>query len=524
MPVRSNKHGEAAERKFYPAFDGGLNLAAPAESIAPNELREAVNVEFSPSTGALRVRGGLVWTGGLGSQVLDAVPVPGTRGFLVKTKDGLKFFRWHCTWPVNGTLSGDGPLSAAAWGDHGLLVASGGKLQLMDIRLSAGITLRTLENSPEGCRQVFVREGRAVVVTTNDDDDNVDTLRFSAVGDCESWENDPNDDSSGQFLEVGYKDGMDIDAVVPLSRDLILFKSPLGEPEKGTIWRLTGEFPEWQLLEVAHNVGTFSQWSVRAVGNDVFFLTPSGLASLSTVTNYGDVQTAWPDRKVSLALTAKLNETARLWTVPMKEQLWVLPREGAKEVWVFDYARGIWTTFEFQQTLVSALGQDGKLYAFVGSELYHIHDGYEQDDVRELIYIWNPPSNIIPACDDDRPLFPLDKPVEIKGRMKLGTLLKAGQTLVKGVFATFSATPGSEAKMKVGGFVMPLRAGGAPVYIWDTPSDEIAACKDERPLFPGGGVLRATRRCLVRDWTIAPEVEAGGGFALDTAGLELVEV
>lgn len=514
MPTRANKHGGAAERKFYPAFDGGLNLAAPAESIAPNELREAVNVEFSPATGSLRVRGGLVWTGGLGAEVLDVVPVPGTRGFLMKTRTGLKFFRWNCTWPVAGALTGDGPMSAAPWGDHGLLVASGGKLQLFDTRLSEGLPLTTLSRSPQNCRQVFVREGRAVVVTTNDGDSNVDTLRFSAVGDCERWENDPNDDSSGQFLEVGYKDGMDINAVVPLSRDLILFKSPPGEPEKGTIWRLAGEFPNWQLLEAAHNVGTFGQGTARAVGNDVFFLTPSGLASLSTVTSYGDVRTAWPDRKVSPVLMTRLNETARLWSVPVKEQLWVLPREGTKEVWVFDYARGIWTAFEFPEVPVAAWAQDVKLYVFFGSELYHLHDGYEQDDMIE-------------AQGEKPPRTPQkgqSKPVEIKARMRLGTLLKAGQTLIKGVFATFDATPGSGAELDVGGFKMPLRAGGGPIYIWNPPSDVIPACDDDRPLFPTGGVMRATRRCLVREWAVMPVVEAGGGFALDTMGMEIVEV
>ena len=62
------------------------------------------------------------------------------------------------------------------------------------------------------------------------------------------------------------------------------------------------------------------------------------------------------------------------------------------------------------------------------------------------------------------------------------------------------------------------------MYIWDAPSDVTPACDDDRSLFPEGGVLRASRRCLVRDWMVAPEVEAGGGFALNTLGLEIVEV
>ena len=88
----------------------------------------------------------------------------------------------------------------------------------------------------------------------------------------------------------------------------------------------------------------------------------------------------------------------------------------------------------------------------------------------------------------------------------------------------FSATPGSGAELKLGGFVMPLRAGGSPDYVYDPPNDVIVAFEDDRPLFPDGDVMRATRRCLVRDWALMPEVSAGGGFSLNTMGIEVVEV
>ena len=89
-------------------------------------------------------------------------------------------------------------MSAAAWGDTGeIVLASGGKLQ----RFSDSIfpTLDTLENSPDKCRIVFVREGRVGVVS------GADTIYFSWVGDCELWDNDPDDESTGQFIEVDLK-------------------------------------------------------------------------------------------------------------------------------------------------------------------------------------------------------------------------------------------------------------------------------------------------------------------------------
>ena len=183
-------------------------MSVPPESLQRNELRKALNVEFSPLSGVLRVRGGLCWSGRFVVKVQSVVNVAGTNGFLVNgvNSDKLYFFKWNN--------------SAVTWNETGvMLIATGGKLQKFNGNVLPP-TLETIDNAPDNCRFVFVREGRAVVV--GDDD----TIRFSAVGDCTSWANDSDDDSSGQFLEIGYKDGMNIDAVVPLSRDLIIFKRP----------------------------------------------------------------------------------------------------------------------------------------------------------------------------------------------------------------------------------------------------------------------------------------------------------
>lgn len=496
MPSRSDKHGEATERFFYPGFGGGLNLSVPAETLPRTELREAWNVEFSPLTGSMRVRGGLVWSGRFDGPVGEMVPVPGKRGFLVREKGTRRvfYFLWNCIWPVQGELSGDGEMTAATWGEPGeMVVASGGRLQKFEEFGQAGIpTLTAIPNSPEKCRRVFVRAGRVGVV------EGPDTLRFSWVGDCEKWENDPDDASTGQFIEIGYKDGMDIVAVVPLSKDLMIFKVPEDEPDKGVIWRLVGDFPNWTPLQTAHNTGTFNSKSVRAVGNDVYYLTTDGLATLSSVTAYGEIKTAWPDRKVANTLTRLLNGTSRLWNVPVKQQLWVLPSDQDPLVWVLDYSRGIWTQFEFPVPPVFAEGVDTALYMAIGRDLYQLNDWYTQDELK-------------------------DKPSSaIKARMQMGTILKGWKVLVKGAFASFLVVPESRACLKLGDFRLPLIGGGTPSYIYD---DTDIAFEDDDPLFPPGNTLTARQRCLVRDWAIVPEVEIeGGGCSLSSLGLEIVEV
>ena len=495
MPILSSKHPNT-QRIFYPSFNGGLNLAVPSESMNRNELKEAMNVEFSHLTGALRVRGGLVWSGRFNDEIDFVVPVRGRRGFLCRAKGTRKlwYFCWNNIWAVDGELSGGGDLSAATFGDTGeVLVASGGKLQRFSDKSFP--VIETLTDSPDECRIVFVRNGRAGVI------EGADTIRFSWIGDCEKWDNDPDDDSTGQFIEIGYKDGMDINAVIPLSRDLIIFKSPKDEPDKGTVWRFTGEFPDWVTLEAAHNTGTFSQRSIQPVGNDVFYITTSGVASLSSVTSYGEVKTAWPDRKVSNGLTPLIDESAQLWDVPVKQQLWVMPSQNDSTLWVFDYSMGIWTQFMFPKLPVHAAGVDNRLYVFIGKDLYEVNDWYTQDELHD------------------------EGTKDIIAHIKLGTLLSGMQTLIKGAFASFEIMPECQAVLMLGKFKMPFSYGGTIDYIYDPPNDSQFASDDDDPLFPEGSVLTSRRRCIVRDWAITPEVNiTGGGCSLSTIGLDLTEV
>ena len=492
----SNFHSNS-QRVVYPSFDGGLNLSVPPETLARNELKEAVNVEFSPSTGAMTVRGGLVWYGRFDSEVDCVLPVAGKRGFLArrKGKKTMQYFKWNNIRSVNGSLTGSGELSIVAWANE-YLIASGGKLQKFSEEVVP--TLETISGSPSECKYVFVRNGRVGVVSHEDGDD---VLRFSGVGECDQWDDDVQSDNPALFIDIGYKDGMNIDAVVPLSRDLIIFKSPEDEPDKGTIFRLTGDYPDWAVLEAAHNTGTFGQKSVQAVGNDVFYITVSGVASLSSVSSYGDIKSQWPDRKVSPALTPQIEGTAELWNVPVKQQLWVLPAKNAREIWVLDYTRGIWTTFQFPKTLIHATGVDNALYVFMGRDLYRVEDGYSVDDIRD------------------------EGKKDITASMRMGTLIGGHQLLIKGVFASFGLFPECNAELWLGKFCMKFTGGGKVDYIYDPPNDTQKACEDYDPLYPTGGTLTSRRQCIVRDWAITPKVKITGGCcSLSTMGLETAEV
>ena len=476
------------QRIFYPAFDGGLNLSVPPESLQKNELREAVNVELSPVTGAMTSRGGLFLLAGMGMTAESVAELPGLSGFLASSGGIAKIFTWNRVKEVSGRMSGKGELSAAEW-DGGYLVASGGKLQRLTGRKNP--RLETIAGSPEYSRQVFVRSGRAGVVTEDNE------IRFSCVGDCESWENDPEDDSTGQYVEIGYKDGMNVDAVMPLSRDLIVFKSPENEPDKGIIYRLTGDYPDWSVLEVAHNIGTFSPRSVQSVGNDIYFAGVSGVASLSAVTNYGEIQAKWPDRKVNAALSRLMSQDAELWNIPVKSQLWVKPQKLSREVWVYDYSAGIWTTYEFPAEVQYADGSKDAVYVFMGNNVYRLADWKAEDDVGKL------------TCG-------------ITARMKMGTLMTGNQVLIRRGMVSFRIQSGCESELRLGGFRMRFSHDVTEKSAFE---DMDCAYDDESEIIPSEKVITSRRMCLVRGWTVTPEVEmTGGGCALSTMGIEMGEV
>ena len=162
---------------------------------------------------------------------------------------------------------------------------------------------------------------------------------------------------------------------------------------------------------------------------------------------------------------------------------------------------GIWTKFSFPKTPVYAASVDNRLYIFIGQDLYEVNDSYIQDELHD------------------------EGMQDINAHLKLGTILSGMQTLIKGAFASFEIMPECSAELLLGKFKMPFSYGGTVDYIYDAPNDVQFASDDDDPLFPEGSVLTSRRRCIVRDWSITPEVYiSGGGCSLSTIGLDFSEV
>ncbi len=495
MPKLANKHPNV-ERILFTDFSGGLNLARPSEAIADNEMQVADNFEFSPYTGALQIRGGLMRVCSFGEPVRDIIPVEGGT-HLVLAGHTLYLLDRDIPTPV-GEIKGDGYCSYAYWGDEkqSVVMAFGGPLYIYD-----GVTLtevvadepeepeETEEPEPEPVNEVptnvisvFWSNGRIAVM-----EDGRDDIRYSGVGDPTNWRT--GNDADAISVTIGYKDGCKMTAVAAMAGETLVFKAPDGQPEHGRIYRLQGEYPNWTIK--LHSVGAaaWNPQSVTPVSNDLLFLTREGMASLTTATEFGDYKQSWAGAKINPKLFISLSQRCRVWHVASKAQVWVWDGENP-EIWCYHYqiGDGAWTRLIFKGSVGAVSGD----YVGIGEIVYQMNELIPDDDGEPITALWMP-----------------------------RTLLRHNQLLLKSVMASYVASTTAKAVARVDQFELSLPIGGQG----DIASmDMDVAFSDTDPLIPTRSAV-ARRRTQIRRWDITAELEVtNGSFSLTGYGMEIVEV
>lgn len=487
MARLSSRHSNT-EVIMFSDFSGGLNFAKPPETISGNELQEAINFEFAPDTGMLRVRGGITHVYSFEDTVTDIMPIAGESVALVRA--GNKIHR--LTYSQNnshaehiGEVNGSKPVSYELWSDgHHMIMAFGGNLFMYD-----GMNLNKIDgtDAPTAVEILFSRGGRIIVGEANSD-----KIRYSGVGDPTKWVEGNAADSVS--LDIGYKDGCKLKAIASIAGELIIFKAPDGQPEYGRIYRLQGDYPNWNLVHHSRGASAWNAQSVASVTNDIVFLTREGLGNFATATEFGDYKLGWAGSKVNPKLSPQLNNNCRLWSLPLKGQLWV-SSGNSNEVWVHHYqiGGGAWTTFNFHGNVRAVAASGGYVYLGIGNDVYRMEDEN-----------------------------PNDGGVPIHATLKPRTIFKKNQILVKSVMVGYQSTETSEPKMKIDKFTVPLPQGGQNETAF---GDFDVALHDEDPLVPAVNNAVVRRRCNIRRWSITPEVDVmSGSFSLSFLGLEVSEV
>jgi hypothetical protein len=497
MAKLATKHANA-EIMTFSDFAGGLNLSKPAEFIANNEMRTADNLEFSVNTGMLKLRGGITPVYTFPNSVTDIFPIAGADSMLVRS--GSEMYRFSngaavMVGEVDGTLPG----VYEFWGENkDLLMVFGGHLHIYDGRT---VTRIQTDGAPENANTVAYRAGRVMVTQTQSD-----KITYSGIGDPMRWTEDTDMDSVS--VDIGYKDGCDMTAIAEMAGEILVFKCPPEQPEYGRIYRLQGDYPNWNIIPYAEGTSAWNPHSVANVSNNLLFITKEGLASLETVTEYGDFRQSWAGSNINPALWNKLTSQCRLWHIPTRGQVWLWDGKSS-EVWVYHpQMNGAWTKFIFHGPVTAAAHINADTHLAIGNVLYKMSDSYSKDQPKE-----SPGGNSEEQSEEHT--------IPITGKWRPKTLTRRNQILVKGVTAGYISSIDASAVMKVEGFRMqlPLTAQG-DIAALDT---DISAL-DTDPLVPfQSSIMR--RRCNIRKWEITPEIEiTNGAFNLSFVNLEMAEV
>ena len=337
-------------------FSGGVNLADSPYSLKQNQLVTMQNWQFAPTGAGIELRDGAkVMTTNLGTSVplyskVNLLGVDDDGDVLFSVGQGVYSSTTGGVVTVLGDLSSDSIPVIEPWGDPltGHLTASGGNLQYL---LSG--TVSTVATSPD-CDIVSKIGGRVVI--SGDDGARV---FFSGVGDHENWiiDSDMWTDADALWVDIGYKSGGKISAITKIDKDLVIFKTD------GIVYRLTGDYPDWHIFEVGHNVKNIGRFSAKQFGNDVVFVDENyGIHKLSLISDFGDMKVSQYGREVNTQFLKEVGDGATVWNVMCRGELWVKPADGSKKVFVHSSVYGGWGIYTFPLEPISVLSAGRTVY------------------------------------------------------------------------------------------------------------------------------------------------------------------
>lgn len=390
--------GNSKVRRQEFRFTGGLDYSTSPETISPECMTRADNVEYSVN-GVLKKADGItaLFTSGA---ITAAYPFNGKT--IYNNDQNLYYVDLTAATPTAtliGTLTGNNlNKQSFAYRDTDLLIASGGHLQKLDTSWN----LTTISSSPY-CDRVKINNGRIMAALTADaGGTDSDYLYWSAITDDAVWDLTPQPQNdwttldpasyytTALFLEIGYRDGLNIISIQELANDFIVTKAtPDGKVCKQ--YRCTGTFPNWKvsLLEPAIHV-------VDAEGtvNDIVTIGKNGVNSFSTVIQYGDIQKDETGRKVNWMIAGSVTSDAMVWHIPLKKQV-AIKAANNKVLWLYHYGQcnvvsgeyGAWTK-RILSGEVSHIWEDGNaVYLAMGTKLCKFDDTVATQDGSNFIAI-----------------------------------------------------------------------------------------------------------------------------------------
>lgn len=387
---RSSKH--TATRLTLSPLIGGINISAPPEQIAENEMQECQNMWYERDTSRLVGRGGLKLVATYPSAIKSLHYDIESNTTFVFLGDGRAFNTTLADAEQGrvsiGKVNGTGKVRCCKFGSD-LFMVSGEDVQYYTFESGAKIT--TVENAPKA-DLIFYRFGRLAVAKVG----NSSRVTFSSTGDAKSdvaWTENSADQSYSQWLDVGDKDNGYIMDVVPLATDIIFFKS------SGRCWQLAGDNDpdSWQVYTVSSKTDLTTQFTAGAcatnVGENVVFLSLRGLKMLSTTQDYGNISATEIGDKFNKLITRSQYYPELM---DMRRHKTLMIRSGVDTSrWIaYNYALDAATVIKFALPIAEILETKDDVFVASGNKIYKWTEEALTDDGEKIEYIIKPRSVI----------------------------------------------------------------------------------------------------------------------------------
>lgn len=382
MPKLGSKYKEPKNIVFSDFRSGGLNLSASDNMLENNEYSACKNIIYERNGGRLR---------SLEPFELVTTAAAGITSVFYSLSYGLFFccgtslYRRYNTENVFiGTLNGTESPVFCDFGeedDRKLYIATGSVIQYYDGNSLLTQTPMPIDaNTPSGDKwnsasDVLVRDGRLMCVRSGKD-----RMKFSGIGDPDNWQTedtgtgddiDVHTDADAIWLDVGYKQGGDIVRVVPVASDLIIFRSD------GSMYRLSGTYPDWLLPNVGNNVNPVNRDSIASVGLDAMFIDRDrGLRRVSAVEySYNDLAVTEKEGvKVNAWLAQHVDAAGcRMWSLPDRGEIWIRPNTG-NSVLTWNNRYEGWNMLNLDTPVTAACEGADYVYVALGANLYRLSD------------------------------------------------------------------------------------------------------------------------------------------------------
>lgn len=414
---RTNKH-QVSKVKFYP-LSGGINVSQPAEQIAENEMQACQNFIYDRDSQRLIGRGGLQQVSTFDYAIRGMYyDIDTNTTFVFLTSRDAYSVTLHDTETNRRYLdkvTGNEIPKCCKFQDA-LFVASGDHLQYYNYS-DAQNYLQMMPLSPV-CDNLFYRWGRLMVTRTG-----TDRVTYSSTGDATSdvaWDENTNDASSSKWLDVGEKDGGDIQEIVPLATDIMIFKS------NGKVYQFSGDdsIDTWRLDNIANYTDLTANFTpgmcATNIGNEVVFLSLRGLKTLSTTQDYGNIATSDIGAKFNKLLTKSMYEP-RMYHLRRQRMLVIQPTSDKKYFVCYNYGMNAATTLKFAIDVDFILETKDDIFVASGNTIYRWTVEATKDGELEIEYM----------------LQPRD-------------LIGSDEILVKAIDTKFSSDHAGEAKLSIG--------------------------------------------------------------------------